>query len=168
MSLQEELSLPNPFRNRAHEALLNVVLTGTLLAKEGDRVLRRFGLTDAQFNVLMLLKHQSNGGEMNQTSLGNMLLVNRSNVTGLIDRLQQAGWVTRVADARDRRVNRVRMTSAGRQVLERAEEAYSGRVKEIMATLSSNEHGSLCTMLERLRMRLHSTHGSERGVSKIR
>ena len=90
MSLQDELGLENSIKNRAHEALLNVVLTGTLLVKEGDRVLRPFGLTDAQFNVLMLLKYQSDHGEMNQTSLGNMLLVNRSNVTGLIDRLEQA------------------------------------------------------------------------------
>ena len=157
MSLQDELGLPNPFDNRAHEALLNVVLTGTLLAKEGDRILRPFGLTDAQFNVLMLLKYQSDGGEMNQTILGNMLLVNRSNVTGLIDRLEQAGWVKRTADASDRRVNRVQLTRSGQRVLERAEKAYTARVKETMAMLSSNEHGHLCTMLESVRKRLRGS-----------
>jgi DNA-binding MarR family transcriptional regulator len=160
MSLQHELGFRNPFQNRAHEALLNVVLTGTLLAKEGDRVLRSFGLTDAQFNVLMLLKYQSNGGEINQTILGNMLLVNRSNVTGLIDRLEQAGWVKRTADSSDRRVNQVKLTSDGEHVLERAEKAYSVRVNEIMASLSSEEDIHLCSMLERVRKRLRDTQGS--------
>jgi DNA-binding MarR family transcriptional regulator len=160
MALQDELGLLNPFENRAHEALLNVVLTGTLLAKEGDRILRPLGLTDAQFNVLMLLKYQSDRGEMNQTSLGNMLLVNRSNVTGLIDRLEQAGWVERVADATDRRVNRVRLTADGKRILDHAEEAYTTSVNEIMSALSTGEHDRLCTVLERLRRQLRDTRTS--------
>ena len=85
MSLQKELGLPNPLEAPGHEAVLNIVLTGELLAKEGDRLLRPFGLTDSQFNVLMLLKYQVKGGGINQTRLGQMLLVNRSNVTGLVD-----------------------------------------------------------------------------------
>ena len=90
MSLQNELGFINPIETRAHEALMNVVLTSALLVKQGHRLMRPFGLTDAQFNVLMLLKYQSDNGELNQTDLGNMLVVNRSNVTGLVDRLEQA------------------------------------------------------------------------------
>lgn len=58
MSLQEELKLPNPFSHEYHEAMLNIVVTGTLLMKEGARLLRSYKLTDTQFNILMLLKYQ--------------------------------------------------------------------------------------------------------------
>jgi len=90
MGLQKELGLTNPFMHKGHETVLNIVLTGTLLAKEGNRILQPFGLTDAQFNVLMLLKYQASGGRINQTNLGNMMLVNRSNITGLIDQLDNS------------------------------------------------------------------------------
>ncbi|MFH1741680.1 MAG: MarR family transcriptional regulator [bacterium] len=157
MSLQSELGLSNPIETRAHEALMNVVLTGELLAKEGHRLMRPLGLTDAQFNVLMLLKYQSENGELSQTSLGNMLVVNRSNVTGLIDRLEQAGLVKRTADSGDRRVNKVRLTTAGQKLLGRAEKAYLARVEEVMGTLTNAENAQLCSLLERIRRKLSDT-----------
>ena len=54
MGLQSELNLPNPFINQVHVAAINIVLTASYLSKEGDRVLREYGLTDAWFNVLTL------------------------------------------------------------------------------------------------------------------
>ncbi|HPA48442.1 MAG TPA: MarR family transcriptional regulator, partial [bacterium] len=94
--------------------------------------------------------------ELNQTTLGRMLLVNRSNITGLTDRLEQAGLVQRVMDATDRRVNRVRLTQEGRSVLDRSEQAYFARVKEIMGTLSEKENAQLNTFLERVRKQLRT------------
>lgn len=154
MSLRDELGFINPIHNVAHETVLNVILTGQMLMKEGQRVLRPLGLTDSQINVLMLLKYQSEDGEMNQTSLGDKLLVNRSNVTGLIDRMEQAGWVRRAADASDRRVNRVQMTDAGREILDQAEPAYFELVNRAMEKLNENEDVQLCGMLERIRHQL--------------
>jgi len=156
MSLQKELGFQRPIENPLHAAVLSVVLTGSLLVKEGHRIMRPFGITDAQFNVLMLLKYQSDDGELNQTALGRMLLVNRSNITGLTDRLEQAGLVRRVMDTTDRRVNRVRLTPKGRSVLDRAEQAYFARVQEIMGTLSEKENMQLITFLERIRKALRT------------
>ncbi len=154
MSLQDELGLPSPIKSRPHEAMMNVVLTAQLLAKEGARILRPLSMTDSQFNVLMLLQYQSERGEMNQTELGRMLLVNRSNVTGLVDRMEEAGWVQRSADANDRRVNRVRLTGKGKELLHRAEQAYRQQVESVMGALAKDEQNRLCEMLERIRRRL--------------
>lgn len=154
MSLKEELGFRQPIENKANEAVLNIILTGTLLAKEGQRVFRPFGLTLAQFNVLILLKRQSFEGRINQTTLGKMMLVNRSNITGLIDRMEQAGLVRRTADPEDRRVHYVEMTEAGSRVLDKADKAYYLRVEEIMSALSGNEHNFLSSMLESVRMKL--------------
>jgi DNA-binding MarR family transcriptional regulator len=163
MSLQKELGFIHPMANRSHEAIINIVLTGTLLAKEADRIFRPLRLTDSQFNVLMILKHQSRDGQMSQTTLGNMLVVNRSNVTGLIDRMERAGRVERAADPEDRRVNLVRLTVAGRRLLERAERAYFARIEEITGALPADEQGRLCRMLEHVRGNLR---GEEDGESR--
>ncbi len=155
MGLAQELGFRSKIKEPTQEAVLNIVLTGTLLSKEGDRLFRPIGLTDAQFNVLMLLKYQSDNGEMNQTAIGSMLFVNRSNVTGLIDRMEQAGWVKRASQADDRRVNLVRITEAGRSILEQAESAYFQRLAEVMGDLSNKEQRQLCSMLERIRTKLN-------------
>jgi len=155
MSLQKELGLPNPITHPGHETVMSLVLTGEILAKEGDRLLRAFSLTDSQFNILMLLKYQVEGGEINQTQLGRMLLVNRSNVTGLIDRMEKAGWVERSSEAGDRRVKRIKLTAVGRRLVERAEKVYFAEIEKIMAALTPDEARRLCAFTERLRERLH-------------
>ena len=146
--------MPNQIELATQEAIINVVLTGAMLTKEGDRLFRPLGLTDAQFNILILLKHQSEGGRINQTQLGQMLLVNRSNVTGLVDRMEQAGWVERTAEAGDRRVKMVQLTAAGRKLLERAEKVYEQRIEELTSVLSNNEVRTICRLLERVRTQL--------------
>jgi len=155
MSLQSELNLPRAIEKLDHEAIMNMVLTGESLAKEGDRLLRPFALTDSQFNILMLLKNQAAPEGVSQTRLGEMLLVNRSNVTGLVDRMEQAGWVERGAEAGDRRVKTVSLTAAGRRLTDRAEKAYLARITQIMGGLGKQEQQQLCKLLERVRERIH-------------
>lgn len=151
MSLVNELGLTKPFINKAHETLLNIVLTGSLLMKEGHKVLEPFGITEAQFNILMLLKHHCPDGHINQTELGRMLLVNRSNVTGLIDRMEQANLVRRLPDSDDRRVHQIEMTENGAEILEKSERVYYRRIEEIMSQLTSDQLDSLIDRLETLR-----------------
>ena len=156
MSLKDELGLLKPFTHRAHETVLNIVLTGTLFVKEGTRILQPFGLTDAHFNVLMLLKHHTLDGRITQTELGNMLLVNRANITGLIDRMEKAGLVRRIPDPADRRVNYIEMTEEGIKALEKANKAYYERIQEIMSSLSDSDYTSLCSLLETIRDRMRN------------
>lgn len=152
MNLKEELGLNTPIEMPGHQVVLGVVLTGEMLAKEGARLLRPFKLTDSQFNMLMLLKFQAEAdGAVSQTQLGRMLLVNRSNVTGLVDRLEKAGLLERTSGGEDRRVKRVRLTTAGRKLVERAEKAYYQRIEEITGTLSEGEVKALGQMLEKIR-----------------
>lgn len=151
MSLKEELGLKEAIRHQGHEAIMSVVLTGAILAKEGDRILRPFGITDSQFNVLMLVKYQSEEGQINQTQLGRMLLVNRSNVTGLIDRMEQAGWVQRSAEKGDRRVKQISLTNKGTQLVNQAEKAYFERLEEIVNPIPKNQVEQLLKALEKIR-----------------
>ena len=165
MGLREELELVNPIGQSSNETMMNIVLTGMLLVKEGDRVLRGLAMTSAQFNLLMLLKYQSDGGEMNQTRLGKMLLVNRANVTGLVDRLERAGWVRRSDDPEDRRAHRVCITRSGEAALEKAEPVYFARIDAVLDALTGQERADLCTALEKIRRALRRTKGIPQGAA---
>ena len=151
MSLMDELGFLKPVKHKGHETLLNIIVTANLLIKEAQQLFRPYGLTDAQFDVLMILETQSENGTLNQTELGHMLLVNRSNVTGLVDRMEQAGWVRRMPDGEDRRINLVVMTEAGREILDSTKNVYIKRIEEITSVLSDNKKNLLIEMLEKIR-----------------
>ena len=151
MSLKDELGFLKPVKHKGHETLLNIIVTANLLIKEAQKLFRPYGLTDAQFDVLMILETQSENGTLNQTELGHMLLVNRSNVTGLVDRMEQAGWVRRMPDGEDRRINLVVMTEAGREILDSTKNVYIKRIEEITSVLSDNKKNLLIEMLEKIR-----------------
>ncbi len=153
-SLKDELGFTHPLVHPAHEPVLAIVYTATLLRKSGGRLLRGHGLTDAQFNVLMLLHHQGERGRMSQIRLGRLLLVNRSNVTGLVDRMERDSLVRREDDPGDRRVNLVALTEKGREVLEKAMVDYYPMLEKMMDGLDSDERGVLMGLLGRVRVHL--------------
>ncbi|HPR65394.1 MAG TPA: MarR family transcriptional regulator [Thermoanaerobaculia bacterium] len=160
MSLKEELGFPNPITTPGHETLLSIFVTSGILAKEGDRLLRPLGLTESQFNVLMLLEHQSNGS-LDQVSIGRMLVVNRSNVTGLIDRMEREGLVERFPDPVDRRIKQVRMTRKGKEILSRAQLLYIKGVQQAVTSLPDKDQNDLCRILETIRRTITSSQKKE-------
>jgi DNA-binding MarR family transcriptional regulator len=154
MGLREELGLPHRFSHKSHEAMMNIVITGTLLVREGASLLRPFGLTETQFNILMLLKYQSDDGRISQTRLGNMLLIHRSNVTGIIDRMEKSGLVRRIPDPGDRRINHIEMTVKGGKTLEEAHAVYHARLDEVMSVLSESDFCKIIALHEGIRRKL--------------
>ena len=155
MSLRVELGLNRPVAVLAHEALLNTYYTASLLRKTAGDFLRPFGLTDVQFNLMMLLEHQSSAeGGLNQAQLSHMMLVNPANITSLVDRMEKAGLVSRTSTPSDRRYNIVKLTSRGQELLSRIEPLYADEVRRIMAALLEAEQKELIVMLEKIRCNL--------------
>lgn len=154
MALCDELNMNKAIKLGAHEALLNIYYTASKVKKRADEFFRPFGLTDVQFNLMMLLSHQSEkGGGLSQARLSEMMLVNRANITSLVDRAERAGLVKRTPAA-DRRVNIVKLTEAGKNKLAKIEPAYAKEVKKIMSVLSGPEQKQLINMLEKVRNKL--------------
>jgi DNA-binding MarR family transcriptional regulator len=152
MSLEFELCLRRPFTLLAHEALLNIYYSASCLKKKAGEFLRPFGLTDVQFNLMMLLKYQSEQGQgLSQAQLSSMMLVNRANITTLIDRMEKADLVIRTPAPADRRSNIVKLTDRGKELLAQIEPLYTTEVKRIMAALKLNEQKTVIEMLERIR-----------------
>ena len=155
MALQYELGLKKPFGFLEHEAILNIYYSSSCLKKRASEFFAPFGLTDVQFNVLMLLNHQSGDeGGLSQATLSEMMLVNRANITSLVDRMEKAGLVIRTADANDRRYNIVKLTSKSIKLLEKIEPLYGQEVKKVMSCLKESEQKQLVKLLEKIRAKL--------------
>ena len=155
MGLEQELGLKKGFSVTAHEAVLNIYYTAAQLKKEAAEFFRPFGLTDVQFNVMMLLFHQSGAEEgLSQAQLSNMMLVNRANITSLIDRMERAKLVVRTSAPDDRRFNIVKLTADGKKLLAEVEPLYAKLVKKIMAALKETEQKRMIGTLEKIRCSL--------------
>lgn len=150
MRLQQELRLKQPLASVNHEALLSLVRTSSLMQKLSDRFFSRFGLTDVQFNILMILKEHRKEG-LSQQELSEHLIVTKSNVVGLIDRLERGGYVTREAHPSDRRFNQIVLTSKGEKLEAKIEESYFKEVDKMMSVLSASEKRSVIRAMERIR-----------------
>lgn len=152
MSLEHELRLRKPIALEAHEALLNIYYTASCLKKRADEFFRPFGLTDVQFNALMLLAHQGGDEEgLSQAQLSNMMLVNRANITSLVDRMEKTNLVARTVAPDDRRSNIVKLTGRAKNLLARIEPLYADEVKKVMAPLGNLEQKKLIAALEKVR-----------------
>jgi len=155
MALEQELGLKKGFSVLEHEGLLNIYYTASQIKKRADEFFRPFGLTDVQFNVMMLLAYQGGRQDgLNQAQLSDMMLVNRANVTSLVDRMEKAGLVVRTSAADDRRYNIVNLTGKGRKLLAKIEPLYVQEVKRIMGSATAAEHKRLIGVLGKIRSRL--------------
>ena len=92
-----------------------------------DAELRPLALTFARYEVLMLLCFSSRGS-LPLGKIGERLQVNPASVTNAVDRLEAKGLVTRKPNPDDGRGTLAAITSAGRQLADRATVAMNDRV----------------------------------------
>jgi DNA-binding MarR family transcriptional regulator len=120
-----------------------------VLLDDGDRgLLRGFNLSSSQYAVLLLLD-TAEGWRL--TDLSERLLFDKSTVTRIIDRLEQANLVRRIADPDDRRAQRVVLTAQGQSQRDQARAAHERAVERRMGVLNADEQRQLCALLSKLR-----------------
>src|SRR4051812_35219019 len=124
---------------RAHQIVLARV----------EATLRPLGVTFARYEVLMLLWF-SRRGSLPMKVIGSRLQVHPTSVTNAVDRLEDAGLVTRSTHPEDRRAMLVALTPPGRELAERATRALNDEVFENPA-LGDRDVRSLVDVLTRLR-----------------
>jgi DNA-binding MarR family transcriptional regulator len=71
--------------------------------------------------------------------LAEALDVSQASATGIVDRMEQRGLVTRVRDEEDRRVIRVALTDSGRQLLATIAAERRERLALVLADLTDDE-----------------------------
>ena len=133
-----------------------------LLRVYADKEAARFGITRAQWAVLVKIE-RSEG--MKQSELAELLEMQPITLTRLIDKLCDNDWIERRGDLTDRRVNRLYLRKAGRQLLGK----LSGLRSELTATALEGIHPTdahrlltqLETIKENVRNVIQSTSGEQ-------
>src|ERR1700752_1338943 len=114
--LQHELKKRRPLESAEEEAALNIVRTSDQLQIRFARLFREFGLTSpTQYNILRILRGE--GRPLPILEIASRTITVVPGITGLIDRLERAGFVSRLRCEKDRRVIYVALTDRGAKTL---------------------------------------------------
>ena len=89
-------------------------------------------------------------GPMSQAMLGGRLAIDRSDITGVLDKLCAEGLARRDRDERDHRRNVTAITAEGRVLLQRLDATATAAQDALLAPLSQAERRQLIQMLQRL------------------
>ena len=93
-------------------------------------------ITLVQAGILFLLKEKN---ERAMSELGQLLSLDNSTITGLIDRLEKSGFVLRKANPKDRRVSLIHITRQGIKEVNKAKTVINRVNEEIKADFSKEE-----------------------------
>ena len=116
-----------------YDLVIQVLSVANVMVRESHRLFRPHGLSEAQFNVLNVLGPEPAG--LSQRALSDVLVVDRSNITGLLDRMEQSGWVRRTDHPSDRRVYLVTLTAEGRKLWQKVLPEYVAAVSGVTAAV---------------------------------
>ena len=149
MSLQRELKKKGPFESLEQEAILNLVRTSDQYQIRFARLFRQHELTPSQYNILRIL--QGEGAPLPVLEIASRTVTVVPGITGLIDRLERAGFVARKRCAEDRRVIYVALTEKGRKTLAVLNEPLRELHQTLIGHLAKTELKELTGLLEKAR-----------------
>jgi DNA-binding MarR family transcriptional regulator len=144
-----QATLPGPRDRQANETLTRLLRAHGVVMRQLEQVFARHGISEPKFNVLRSLA-QAPGHRLPLYMLSERLLVCRSNITALVDRLEEDGLVRRVPDPSNRRQVLAELTPAGYERLRAALPDHWENEARIMASLSAAEQQELARLLDKL------------------
>ena len=141
-----------PSEDRSRRDATQDVLAGIRRLDRGLRLAARHveketGLSGAQ---LFALQHLGDAEPLSFNELAARTFTDRSSVSVVVDRLTEAGLVTRTTDPTDRRRARIRITARGRRMLARAPIAPTDLLLNALAKLPPSVVSALGRSLARL------------------
>ncbi len=106
-----------------------------------------YDITPVQFAAMQAL--QANPG-IEQAQVAALIAYDRATIGGVIDRLEQKGYASRVVSARDRRAREVRLTEDGARIIEDVLPIVQRLQKDILRGLNETERKQFMTLAQKV------------------
>jgi DNA-binding MarR family transcriptional regulator len=129
---------------------LRLFTCSTLIEREIRRRLRQhFGETLPRFDLMAQLERVEDGMTLGEVS--QRMMVSAGNVTSLVERLVEAGYLERRIAPNDRRSQLIRLTRTGRRAFGTMAAAHQAWVEELLADLRQRDVAAAMGALARLK-----------------
>ncbi len=149
MKIEEALKMKQ-FESPQQKALLNVIFTGYWLSEHMNEILKPFGLSEQQFNVLRILRGQKEK-TLNLLDIQCRMMHKMSNATRLVEKLRQKGYVNREICPNNRRMVDINITEKGLQLLDKLDIQVKEHYEHFVEKLSVEEFDQLSELLDKIR-----------------
>ena len=113
-----------------------------------EPVYREHGLEPGWHDVLATLRRS--GGRLRPTDLTNASMLTSSGTTKRLDKLEEAGLITRGPDPGDRRAILITLTEAGKDLIDGVTAAHLANEASLLEALSAIEQRDLAALLRKL------------------
>ncbi|MGB0806174.1 MAG: MarR family winged helix-turn-helix transcriptional regulator [Salibacteraceae bacterium] len=149
MKLEDELKMSTEMAPH-HRATLNVIFTGAWMSERMNSLLKPFGISEQQYNILRILRGQK-GKALNLQQISERMVHKMSNTTRLIEKMRLKGLVTREVCPENRRKVDISILPAGLELIENVIKSLKISEKEIEKNLSKKEASTLAELLDKIR-----------------
>ncbi|MBY0120910.1 MarR family winged helix-turn-helix transcriptional regulator [Bacillus sp. S/N-304-OC-R1] len=112
-----------------------------------NKLIQTYGLNPTEFAVLELLYHK---GDQPLQQIGGKILLASGSITYVVDKLEQKGYLRRVACPKDRRVTYGQITEQGKSFIEEIFPEHEKHIHSLMTELSPEEKDTAISLLKRL------------------
>jgi len=141
-----------------HDLLVALLLVQSLVERRSEAFFQPFGLTSAQFNILNLLAYHD--GSMDQAALVDLLLVGKSSISIVLNRMVRDGLVKREEHPKDRRQVVLVFTAKGRTLWRKISPRYEASVQKVFGALPVSRRQQFLDDLKALHDALLSDEGN--------
>jgi DNA-binding MarR family transcriptional regulator len=131
------------------DAMLNLFVAAKFVEGDLEKVLNEFGVTRRQYNVLRILKGVYPGGHP-RTEIAARVLEQSPDITRIIDRLQEQGYITRSKGKEDKRESLSIITQTGIAVVDKVAPyvlQFTKQIEKILAVDGCKQLSELCEKL---------------------
>lgn len=149
--LRQSIKQRKPFQSLEQEVFLEVLRTGNAFIQDLVDLLRPYGLTQPQYNVLRILRGAGPAG-LPTGEVGERMVVSREpDVTRLLIRMEKEGLVERERRSDNRRFVTARITRKGLRVLKALDEPVRRMHARQLQHMTRSELDRLASLLEQAR-----------------
>jgi DNA-binding MarR family transcriptional regulator len=129
-------------------ALLETLRTSDCLSRAVQRVIKQWGITSTQYNVLRILRGAQPTGAT-CSDIGERMIAAEPDITRLLSRLKKLGFIGQQRDKTDRRIVRTHIRQKGLELLAEMDGTMTALPKSLLGHLS---HAELTEFMRLLQM----------------
>jgi MarR family 2-MHQ and catechol resistance regulon transcriptional repressor len=112
-----------------------------------NKAIQATGLNPTEFAVLELLYHK---GDQPMQQIGGKILLASGSITYVVDKLEQKGYLRRIACPKDRRVTYAQITEEGKKFIKEIFPAHADQIHQLMSSLADSEKEEAIGLLKKL------------------
>jgi DNA-binding MarR family transcriptional regulator len=132
------------------ESFINVLRAHARLLDGLTQLLKPYGLSEPQYNVLRILRGAGPSG-LPCRAVAERMITRLPDITRLVDRLERVGLIARERSSRDRRVVNVVLLEKGEALLSQLDGPVADLHVRQFALLEAGEFGELNRLLSKIR-----------------